>query len=42
MSEYLQGRKYSGLVIWKEWNRLLGLVNGKPSRLVLFSPEDWN
>ena len=30
----------SGLIIQKEWKRVLGLVNVKPSRLAVVSPED--
>ena len=31
---------YNSLVIWKEWNRMLGIANMKPSRSVVVSLEE--
>ena len=30
----------NGLIIWKEWKRVFGLVNVEPSRLAVASPKD--
>ena len=38
--ECLQDIRLQWFDLWKEWKRVLGLVNVEPSRLAVVTPED--